>query len=62
MCNKPPCKPIPLLIKDKHIVSCNIQYIKAIIVILLNKIDISRLKVTEVESNKDSIDIIIMKK
>ncbi len=48
--------------KDKHNVSCNIQYIKAIIVTLLNRIDISRLKVTEVESNKDSIDIIIIRK
>ena len=41
-------------------VSCNIQYIKAKIVILLNKIDISRLKVTEAESNKDKIENIIM--
>lgn len=58
MCNKPPCKPRPLLIKDKLIVSCNIQYINAIIAILLKRIDISRLKVTEIDSNKDSIDII----
>jgi hypothetical protein len=43
-------------------VSCNIQYIKAKIVILLNRIDISRLKVTDAENNKDNIEIIIMRK
>lgn len=42
--------------------SCNIQYIKAIIAILLKRIDISRLKVTEIDSNKDSIDIISIKR
>ena len=60
MCNKPPCSPIPLLIIYRLVISCNIQYNKVNIVILLKIIEMSRLKVTALESNINIIDNTIM--
>lgn len=62
MFNSPPCKPIPLLTIDKLIISCKIQRINTIIATLLKRMDISRLKVTEFESNTDNIEIDVIKK
>lgn len=56
--NKPPCKPIPLVVTIKEDQSFKIQYVKLIIAILLYRIEISRLKLTEFDNRVDNIVII----
>lgn len=58
--NKPPCKPIPLVIIVNDDISCKIQYISIIIAILLNNIDKSRLILTALLSKSKSIEVIII--